>query len=232
MQRIEGIAAGPDGVALQDLRLELALVQVGLQEVLHAEAVLPLGELLGVSARFAVEEVESRHGQGGCGPAAEGGDLPFGIHLGGDGIRRIILLFAEHAGADELPHGLGQELVHALAAEYVVAEDERDRIVAYEFLRSKEGVGDSLLLLLDSVFDGDAELLPVLQELLVIGSLRPAHDYEDIPDPGVHERGQGVVYHGLVVDRKKILRHRHGGRIQTSALASGKDDSLHPPLDG
>lgn len=55
---------------------------------------------------------------------------------------------------------------------------------------------------------------------------------EDVADAGLHQRTDGVIHHGLVIDGHELLAHGQGERVQARAGAPGQYDSFHGYKDG
>lgn len=66
-----------------------------------------------------------------------------------------------------------------------------------------------------------AELVPVAQQGLKARRVLRRGDDEDVPDMREHERGQGVIDHGLVVDREQLFGCNHGEGVQPRARPAG-----------
>ena len=111
--------------------------------------------------------------------------------------------------------------------EDVVPEDERGRVTGQELLTEEEGLRQSLGTLLDDVGEAHPELRPVPEEpderRLVLGG----RDDEDVAKPGVHERGDRVVHHRLVVHRQQLLADPTCDRPQPRPGSPRKHDALH-----
>jgi hypothetical protein len=124
--------------------------------------------------------------------------------------------------------GVGAEaLAQTGAVEDVVAEDQRDRLVTDEVRTDQERLGKALGAGLHRIAELDADLGPVTEEpaetVLVLGR----GDHQDLADSGIHQQGQRVVDHRLVVDRHQLLADRLGDRVQPRPAASGQNDSAH-----
>ena len=111
--------------------------------------------------------------------------------------------------------------------EDVVPEHQGRCVTGEELLTEQEGLGQALGSFLDDVGERDPELGAVPQQpderRLVLGG----RDDEDLPQPGVHEGGDGVVHHRLVVDRQQLLADPPGDGPQARSSSPGKHDSLH-----
>ena len=76
----------------------------------------------------------------------------------------------------------------------------------------------------------EAELLPVSQQAEEIPCAVPAGDEEDLIDPGVYQRPDGIVDHRLVVDRQEMLVGHLGQRIHPRPQTSRQNDAFHAIL--
>jgi hypothetical protein len=61
----------------------------------------------------------------------------------------------------------------------------------------------------------NAQVLAVAQQLEEVAGVLAARDNQDVADAGVKQALDGVINHGPVVDRKKVLVGHHGERSQT-----------------
>lgn len=52
-------------------------------------------------------------------------------------------------------------------------------------------------------------------------------DEQNLADPCQHQHRQGIIDHGLVIDRHELFAHNPGTRMQTGASATGKDNGFH-----
>ena len=101
------------------------------------------------------------------------------------------------------------------------------RVVADEIPADDESLGQSVRRGLFGIRETDAEVGPIPEEPLETGQVVRRGDDEDVPDPGHHQDGDGIVYHGLVVDGEKLLGHSLRNGIEARSAASGEDDSFH-----
>ena len=134
-------------------------------------------------------------------------------------------------GEDERATDIGVLLevgAESRSVEEVVAEDEGALVAVQELLAEDEGFGESVRLVLHDVGESDSELAAVAQEakegLLIVGR----RDEKNLAKPTQHERAQGVVNHGLVVDRQELFRHCPGDGVQAGSRTASQNDSLHP----
>ena len=117
-------------------------------------------------------------------------------------------------------------LAELRAVKEVVAEHQRGLGAVEELLADEEGLRQSLGLRLLGVFEPQAELRSIAEELLESGQVVRRGDDEDVPDVREHERGERVVDHRLVIDRHELLAHRDGERIEPGAGAACENDAF------
>jgi hypothetical protein len=112
------------------------------------------------------------------------------------------------------------------AVEDVVAEHERDLLVADELLADDERLRETVRRWLHRVLRRCRARCrhPALLELALVIRCR---DHLRISDARLHEGRQRVVDHRLVVDRHQLLRDALGDGPQPGAGAAGQDDSAH-----
>src|SRR3954447_14685800 len=176
-----------------------------------------------------VVEVEPRDGVGalGLGRLLLDGDDPAAVVE----LHHAVVTRVGHVvGEDVAAAGLGvaaQVLTEADAVEDVVAENERDRLIADEVRADDEGLGQALGPRLDGVGQLDPDVGAVAEQPLEPGLVLGRGDHEDLADPGIHEQGQRVVDHRLVVDRHQLLADRLGDRIEPGSAAARQDDASH-----
>ena len=123
---------------------------------------------------------------------------------------------------------VGKGLVKAVAAvEDVVAEDQRDRVLADEALGDQKRLGDALRLGLLAIINGQppgaavAEQLPEARQILRRG------DQAELPDAALDQRRQRVIHHRFVIDRLELLARHQGQREQPRTGAAGQDYAFH-----
>ena len=115
-----------------------------------------------------------------------------------------------------------------VALDDVVAQDDADLLAVGEVLGQRQGVGDAAFAFLVGVVDVlQAELFAVGQQAQEIARVAAAGDDQDVLDPGVHQRLDGIVDHRLVIDRQQMLVGDFGEREQTASRTSGQHDTFH-----
>ena len=117
------------------------------------------------------------------------------------------------------------------AVEDVVAEDQRDAVVADEVGADDERLGQPVGRGLHRVRRSRMpHARAVAEQPLELVLVLRGRDDEDLADAGHHQRGQRVVDHRLVVDRHELLADAAGDRVQPRARAAGQDDPSHGGL--
>ena len=116
-----------------------------------------------------------------------------------------------------MTEGLGK----VVPVEDVVSENEATSLPRQELLADQEGLGKSVRRWLHGIAEGETPLRTVAEKLPEAWGVVRCGDDEDVPDASKHESRQGVVNHGLVVHRKKLLRDSLGDGMKTCARASG-----------
>jgi hypothetical protein len=120
-----------------------------------------------------------------------------------------------------------QQRRQIVAVEQVVAQHQRDRLVADEFAADDEGLREPVGRGLHRVGELQAPARAVAEQLAKARRVLRRGDDEDVADPGEHERAQGIVDHRLVVHGQQLLRDDLSHRVEARARAAGEDDALH-----
>ena len=121
-------------------------------------------------------------------------------------------------------------LFQAVTGKDVVAEDHGDGVAADELLTQQKGLSQPIRRGLNRVGQMQAELAAVPQQLFKPGGVLGGGNNQNIPDTGAHQRGHGIINHGLVVNGQKLLRGDAGQGIQARAGASREDNTFHNHL--
>ena len=123
--------------------------------------------------------------------------------------------------------GLPQNAGKAFAVEDVIAQHHGARIVADEFLAQQEGLRQSVGGGLHLIGQLQPELTAVPQQRLKARRVGGCGDNQNILDPRQHQRGQGIVDHGLIVHGQQLLARDHGQGIQARSRAASQNNTLH-----
>ena len=218
---------------------ERALLQVHLVEAGDLElAAGRRGDLRGLPRHVARVEVEAGDGVARLRVLRlllDGDGAALAVELHDAEALGVVHVVAEHGGTarPRVLHGLPQVPGQAVAVEDVVAQHERAGLPADEFLADGEGLGEAVRARLLGVGQVHAVARAVAQQPLEVRQVGRRRDDEDVADAGEHEGGQGIVDHGLVVDRQQLLGGHERERVQAGAGSPGEDDALHikSPLD-
>ena len=134
---------------------------------------------------------------------------------------------------------LAQCLGETLPVEQVVAEHQRDVIVADELLADDECLGDSLGVVLYGVLDVDPQVGTVTEQAPALVDVVGCRDDQDVPDTGGDRVGQRVVHAGLVENRQERLARTsvvatdaEGDGAHSGATTCNEDNAFHTVLLG
>ncbi len=118
--------------------------------------------------------------------------------------------------------GLPQQIGETLPVKNIVAQHQAGAIVANELLADDERLGQPVGAGLFRVGKGDAVVRPVAQQPFKPGKVVRRGDDEDILDPCEHKGGDGIIDHGFIVYRDKLLGDSFRDRIEAGAGPSGR----------
>ena len=131
---------------------------------------------------------------------------------------------AEHGRTARSTCGALHHVAEARAIVNIVAEDQRTRLAADEFLADEKCFGDAVRRGLHSIADADAPLAAVTEKRFEARHFRLGRNDQNIANPRQHQRGQRIVDHRLIEDRQQLLSADDGQRPQPRAGAAGQDD--------
>ena len=117
--------------------------------------------------------------------------------------------------------GCLEDLSEAVAVEDIVPQDHSSGFPRQELLPQDEGLGQAVGARLDLIGQVDAELASVPQQGFKPRRIRGGRDDENVLDSCQHQGGQGVIDHGLIVNREKLLGCDHGQGVEPGAGATG-----------
>ena len=115
----------------------------------------------------------------------------------------------------------------ACTLEYVVPQHKADRVLSDEFLTDDESLRKAVRRWLHGIFEAYTEIASIAQQTPEPRQVDRRGDYEDVPDPGIHQDGNRIIHHRLVVHRKHLFAHSLRDRIQAGAASSGENYSFH-----
>ncbi len=117
--------------------------------------------------------------------------------------------------------------LQAVSVKDIVAENERRVVIPHKVFAEYKGLSQAVGHGLLAIAKLATDFRTVAQELFKKGQiLRCGYD-QYLVDSGLHQGGQGVVYHGLVVHGHQLFADSQCQRVETGALAPGEDDSFH-----
>ncbi len=119
-----------------------------------------------------------------------------------------------------------------MTEEDVVAEDQRDPVVADELSADEESLCQAFGLRLLGIGEVDAPFRPVAEKALEQSRVLRGRYDQDLANSGDHQHRQRIVDHRLVVDRKQLFGDRQRQRVETRAGPSGQNYAFHalPPF--
>ena len=133
----------------------------------------------------------------------------------------FIPVIPEHRGPGLIGRRLFQMLRQPGPVENVVPQNHGTPVPVDELLTQNKRLGQAIRRRLHLVAQMDPIPAPIPQQPLKIRQILGGGNDQDIPDPGQHQRGQGIENHGFIINGKQLLRRNHSQRIQTGAGAPG-----------
>ena len=233
-ERVERPCVEPRKAAAQRLHLQLAVLQETL--VNGRNLVLATGTGLDVSRNIdnlVGIEVEAHDGVvalGLHGLLLDGETIALLVELRHAIALRIVNPVAEDGGLTLLlccAYCLLKHSLEAVALEDVVAQDKAGAVVANEVGADGEGLRQPVGRWLLSIGEVHAVVAAVAQQALEAGQVEWRGDDENVADARQHEHANGIINHGLVVDRHKLLADALRDGIEPGAGAAGQNNSFH-----
>ena len=180
--------------------------------------------------RVGAQEVDADRDEvalGLCRLLLEPDHVPGRVQLGHAEALRVCDLVEHRPGAPrsglELAGAVGQRRTE----QDVVAEHAAEGVVADEVAGEADGVGDAERAALIAVRQIQSEMLAVGEQLDDVADALAADDDHDLTDAHAGKRGDGVVDHGPVVDRQKVLVGDDGQRKEASGGSACHHETLH-----
>src|SRR5438876_1667613 len=110
----------------------------------------------------------------------------------------------------------------------IVPEDDTDQPPVGKKFRQRQSRRDtSFAFLVRVVKMREPKLLPIAQQPEEVTGVLPSGDDQYFPHTCFHERFDGIVDHGLVIDGQQVFVRDLGQRKQTRAQSACQNDSLH-----
>ena len=233
VQALHGAGVQPRVPAAQGHDGQRPLLQVHLVE--RGDLELAAGrrlDLAGLGGDVARVEVQAGDGVGALGLGGlllDGDGTALAVELHDAEALGVVHVVAEDRGPTGLGvlHGARQVARQAVAVEDVVAEHQGARLAGDEPLADGEGLRQAVRGGLLGVGQVHAVARAVPEQALEVGQVGRRGDDQDVPDARQHEGAEGIVDHGLVVDRQQLLGGHERERVQAGAGTAGKDDAFH-----
>jgi hypothetical protein len=235
-QRGMGAGVEPGKAAAEQLHEEIAAIEVGAVDI---------GNLDLAARRRADRRGDFDHGvvveikPGDCnvrlrfrGFLLDGNGAPGVIELHHPVALRIGDRVSEHRRSAWTAGCLEQLIRQPVAVKDVVAEDQRDVILADEVAPDNEGVGDPAGIVLRGVGERQAEFGAVAQEPPEQRQVFWRRDDQNVANAGKHQHRQRIVDHGLVEDGQQLLGDDRRNGVETRAAPPGEYDPLHDARSG
>jgi len=140
---------------------------------------------------------------------------------------RVLHPVAENESPRGHPARLLEGARESLAIEDVVSQNQADIILPDKRCADDEGLGKAAGVGLFGIGKRQAQLGAVAEKLAIKRQIAGRGNQQDLPDPGQHEDRQGVIDHGLVEDRQKLLGDGGRHRVEPRAGTAGEDDAFH-----
>src|SRR5262249_18596395 len=109
----------------------------------------------------------------------------------------------------------------------VVPENQGNVVGADELAADDEGLSQPLRPRLLRESELHSPLPTVPQQLLETGSVAGSRDDQNFSNPSQHQGADRVIDHRLVVNRKQLLAHHPGQRVESGSASAGQHNSLH-----
>jgi len=139
---------------------------------------------------------------------------PIGIGLHHAVTLRVANPIPEH-GSPLFPLGRGPQLPNqALAVKDIVAQDQATRVRGDECPADDEGLCQSAGFRLFRIVQADPPAAAVPQQVPKTSRIAGRGNDQNLADPRQHEYGEGIVDHGLVVDRQQLSADGAGQGIK------------------
>ena len=113
-----------------------------------------------------------------------------------------------------------------MPVEEVVPQHQRRWSTSEKISTDQKGLRQAIWTGLDGVLDLHAPVTAIAQQTLKTRLVMGRGDHQHLPDARQHQGGEGVIHHGLVVDRQQLLADRPRDGVQAGTAAPRQDDSL------
>ena len=134
-------------------------------------------------------------------------------------------VIAEDGGA---AFEIGKRFVKTVAAvKNVVAEDQRNPVLADERFGDQECLGDAFGLGLFAVIDRQAPGAAIAEQLTETRQIMRRGNETKLPDASFDQSRQRIIDHRLIIDGLKLFARHERERKQARTSASGQDNAFH-----
>ena len=159
------------------------------------------------------------------------GDIAAGVESHDAESLRVLHPVTEYGGhaGGRIGGGVPEEGTEALPAEQVVPQDHGAGFPAYELLPDDERLCEAVGGRLHRIGYAYAEVGTVAEEFLELADVGRGGYDQYVPDAGIHEDGEGVEHHRLVVYREQLLGRGDRQRVEAGARAPCEDYPFHYP---
>jgi len=220
----------PGIAALEDLHIKLALLQIGLVDRGDFQLATRTGfDRFSDIDHLIIVEIEA-----GDGVIALWLD---GLFLDADGFTSLVELnhavalgvlhmIGKHGTAGRLLVCLSKQDGKIMPVENVIAQHQCARRIADELFTDNERLRQPVRAGLDSIFQMNAPLRTIAQQLLKTRQIARRADNQNLAYACQHQRAKRVVDHRLVVDRQQLLAECQRSWMQTGAGTAGEYDAF------
>ena len=118
-------------------------------------------------------------------------------------------------------------MIKAVAVEDIIPQDHGTAVIPDKITPDGEGLGQPFRFFLHGIGDVHAEGSPVPEQLPDTGCVSRGADDENITNPRQHQSAEGIVDHGLIIDRQKLLARNKRKGIEPCSGSPGKQNSFH-----
>ncbi|MNR00116.1 hypothetical protein D3C85_1158770 [compost metagenome] len=112
------------------------------------------------------------------------------------------------------------------AIEDVVPQDETTGAARQKRLGDKQGLCQTIWFILYRIAKAHAPLAAIPQQQLEAGQIQRRADNQNIADTRLHQGREGIIDHGLVINRQQLLADGQSRRIEPGGRSPGQDDAF------
>ena len=120
-----------------------------------------------------------------------------------------------------------QRIIERCAVEDVIAQDERHLVVTNKFLTNDKCLRQAIGAGLNGILQIDTPLRTITKQALEACLISWGRDDEDVANPCLHQRGERVVDHWLVINRHQLFANCLSNWPQARARATCQNNTFH-----